>query len=66
MLAHLHSSVDSWQTLVSISLQVSMLNVAECKAKTLEHSAAQPCTVPGGHYFSSLPKNIIVKAIEEI
>lgn len=33
-------SYGSWQNLVSILLQVSVWNVAECKTNTLKHSAA--------------------------
>lgn len=57
---------SSRQTLVSISLQVSVWNVAECKTNTLEHGAAHCATRRDGHYFSGLPKNIIIKAMEEI
>lgn len=68
ILAHilLWHSHGRWQTLVSISLQVSVWNVAECKSNTLEHSAAHCATLRDGHYFSGLPKNIIIKAMEEI
>lgn len=68
ILAHilLWHSHGRWQTLVSISLQVSVWNVAECKTNTLEHSAAHCATLRDGHYFSGLPKNIIIKAMEEI
>lgn len=62
-LPHCHSSR---QTLVSVSLQVSVWNVAECKTNTLEHGAAHCATRRDGHYFSGLPKNIIIKAMEEI
>lgn len=44
-LTHLYSSVGSWKTLESISFQVFVLNVAECKAKTLKRGAGQPRAV---------------------
>lgn len=68
ILAHilLWHSYGWWQTLVSISPQVSVWNVAECKTNTLEHSATHCATLRDGHYFSGLPKNIIIKAMEEI